>query len=207
MAKICGACGAQMDDGTKFCTNCGAKMDNQASQETAPPAASAPPAPPVRQGGINMGQGHAAQGASHPNPAAQQGSFRPGGAMPMNGGYPVGEYVPDKGIKEMFFRSDGRLNRMRYFLRSMVLGIIMLVIDFVAYLIDPDFGAIVMSFLPLAFMPSSVMLNIRRLHDLNYSGWFAIIAFIPIINLAIGLMLTFIPGTPGPNKYGADPLG
>ena len=125
----------------------------------------------------------------------------------MNGGYPVGEYVPDKGIKEMFFRSDGRLNRMRYFLRSMVLGIIMLVIDFVAYLIDPDFGAIVISLLPLAFMPSSVMLNIRRLHDLNYSGWFAIIAFIPIINLAIGLMLTFIPGTPGPNKYGADPLG
>lgn len=47
-----------------------------------------------------------------------------------------------------------------------------------------------------------VRLAIRRSHDLNKSAWFAIISFIPIASL----YLVFKKGTPGPNRYGPDPL-
>ena len=49
-----------------------------------------------------------------------------------------------------------------------------------------------------ALIPPSV----RRLHDINLSGWFAIIAFvIPLLFIP----LLVLPGIPGTNKYGDDP--
>ncbi len=50
-------------------------------------------------------------------------------------------------------------------------------------------------------------LAIRRLHDMNRSGWWLVLvyalSFIPIINLIPSLLLLFKKGTPTPNKYGS----
>jgi uncharacterized membrane protein YhaH (DUF805 family) len=44
----------------------------------------------------------------------------------------------------------------------------------------------------------------RRLHDLNASGWWQLITFIPLGQiLMIGFI--FFKGTQGPNKYGEEP--
>jgi uncharacterized membrane protein YhaH (DUF805 family) len=53
----------------------------------------------------------------------------------------------------------------------------------------------------LAFIPI-----VRRLHDLDRSGWWALFAFVPLVNFIFGLYLLFKRGTEGPNRYGADPL-
>uniref|UniRef100_UPI0038CD41BF DUF805 domain-containing protein n=1 Tax=Vallitalea okinawensis TaxID=2078660 RepID=UPI0038CD41BF len=51
-------------------------------------------------------------------------------------------------------------------------------------------------------------LTVRRLHDLNVTGWLVLVnALIRIITLFFHICFTFIPGTKGPNKYGDDPLG
>lgn len=42
----------------------------------------------------------------------------------------------------------------------------------------------------------------RRLHDADKSGWFALICFIPIVNLAFVLWLCFVNGDAGPNRFG-----
>jgi uncharacterized membrane protein YhaH (DUF805 family) len=43
---------------------------------------------------------------------------------------------------------------------------------------------------------------VRRLHDVNVTGWVAFVCFfIPLVGLIFG----FVPGTKGPNKYGAAP--
>ena len=39
---------------------------------------------------------------------------------------------------------------------------------------------------------------VRRMHDTDRSGWWILV---PIA----GLIFTFLPGTPGPNRFGADP--
>jgi uncharacterized membrane protein YhaH (DUF805 family) len=54
----------------------------------------------------------------------------------------------------------------------------------------------------LVFIAPSVTLTIRRLHDINLTAWFIIIAFIPVISLFFFLFLFFYPGTKGDNKYG-----
>lgn len=42
-------------------------------------------------------------------------------------------------------------------------------------------------------------------HDMNMSGWLSLAIFVPFVNFALGIMLTFIAGTDGSNKYG-EPL-
>lgn len=48
----------------------------------------------------------------------------------------------------------------------------------------------------------SLIVCIRRLHDLNKSGWLCLIFLIPIINVIFGLYLMLAPGTKGENNYG-----
>ncbi|OCC22524.1 hypothetical protein MB02_16440 [Croceicoccus estronivorus] len=57
-----------------------------------------------------------------------------------------------------------------------------------------------------------IAVSVRRLHDRDMSGWWylgLIVAYmIPFVNLIAGiafLVLMLLPGTPGPNRYGADP--
>lgn len=50
------------------------------------------------------------------------------------------------------------------------------------------------------------ILNIGRLNDINLSGWYSLIFFVPILNISL-IALYFIDGTKGENKYGQDPYG
>ena len=58
-------------------------------------------------------------------------------------------------------------------------------------------------------------LVVRRLHDFNRSGWWSLILLIFLLPLpwpplgyaltALCLVLLFVPGTRGPNRYGSRP--
>lgn len=52
----------------------------------------------------------------------------------------------------------------------------------------------------------NVILIIKRLHDIDKSGWLCLFLFIPIVNLGL-ITLFFIDGTHGSNSFGEDPLG
>lgn len=45
----------------------------------------------------------------------------------------------------------------------------------------------------------------RRLHDMNQSGWLAILGFIPFVNIIFSLYLIFASGDTGTNQYGHPP--
>ena len=47
---------------------------------------------------------------------------------------------------------------------------------------------------------------IKRLHDMNISGGIGILVFIPGANIIMAIVLLFIKGTNGANKYGNDPI-
>lgn len=58
----------------------------------------------------------------------------------------------------------------------------------------------------------SISVSVRRLHDRNLSGWWYLGAFvgslIPIIGFLVSiafLVVMCLPGTPGDNRFGADP--
>jgi len=52
----------------------------------------------------------------------------------------------------------------------------------------------------------SLAIAVRRLHDLDRTGWWILIAFIPLIGIIVLLIWYTTKGTDGPNQFGPDPL-
>ena len=47
-----------------------------------------------------------------------------------------------------------------------------------------------------------IVISIRRLHDLNRSGWLTLLFLLPLVNIFMGLYLLLGAGTKGINTYG-----
>ena len=128
--------------------------------------------------------------------------------------------------KEFYFSPKGRINRklfwlgpksleLWYFILTLVtLGIFPILLMVLIYIpiiknykeLSKEVEPIILLFpvVNLIYIRLSVM--IKRLHDLNKSGWLYLIAIIPYINLLFFIYVSFFKGTDGENEYGADPL-
>jgi uncharacterized membrane protein YhaH (DUF805 family) len=97
------------------------------------------------------------------------------------------------------FAVSGRIGRGRYIVYSIGLTmLIMLVAGVASALLGPiGIAAIVLGY--IAVIVLSMMLTIQRSHDFNMSGWFSLLVLVPLVNL----LFWFIPGTDGPNRFGA----
>lgn len=63
-------------------------------------------------------------------------------------------------------------------------------------------------FTMLAGLASSiyiVLVGIKRLHDINQSGWWMLTAWVPVLNLILAIELFLKVGDAEPNKYGNPP--
>jgi uncharacterized membrane protein YhaH (DUF805 family) len=57
-----------------------------------------------------------------------------------------------------------------------------------------------------AIIPS-LALAVRRLHDLDRSGWMLLMWFVPVYGVILLLLWDCTRGSEGPNRFGKDPLG
>lgn len=93
------------------------------------------------------------------------------------------------------FSRAGRIGRIRYLGYSMGLWfLIMAVTGVLSALVWP--GLLVLGYVALLYV--QIMLAIKRSHDFDVTGWLALLAFVPLLNLAF----LFVPGTDGPNRFG-----
>lgn len=60
--------------------------------------------------------------------------------------------------------------------------------------------------LGLAVILPGLAVSVRRLHDLDRTGWWLLLGFIPLIGSIILIVWFCTRGTPGPNRFGPDPL-
>jgi uncharacterized membrane protein YhaH (DUF805 family) len=51
----------------------------------------------------------------------------------------------------------------------------------------------------LAILVVSTIFGIRRLHDLNWSGWWMVAMYVPIVNIVLAVPVMFFRGTAGSN--------
>ena len=66
------------------------------------------------------------------------------------------------------------------------------------------------SFYGLAVIIPSLAVSVRRLHDLGKSGWWILLAVIPLVNLIGFFVLLYFyvqDSQPGENEYGPNPKG
>jgi uncharacterized membrane protein YhaH (DUF805 family) len=55
------------------------------------------------------------------------------------------------------------------------------------------------------FIPG-LAVSVRRLHDIERSGWYVLLCLIPIVGLIILIYWMCQPGTSGQNRFGEDPV-
>lgn len=60
--------------------------------------------------------------------------------------------------------------------------------------------------LGLVFLSFYVVFAIRRLHDMNRSGWWLLLGLVPLVNFILGLVLLLVSGTAGANDFAAPRL-
>ena len=70
---------------------------------------------------------------------------------------------------------------------------------------DPKFRSV---FAPVLLFASVVILKavVSRLHDLGWAGWPVVLAFIPLVDIVLFLVLFIAPGQKVHNEYGEPPL-
>ena len=112
------------------------------------------------------------------------------------------------------YTTEGRLNRLRYLkyqvMWTLISAVIVFILGFVGGFLSGSTQSILVT-VPTGICSfitgiGNIMLSLRRLHDLNKSGWFLLIWLIPFVNIIFLLYIWLAPGTVGYNKYGADPL-
>lgn len=104
------------------------------------------------------------------------------------------------------FTTEGRLNRWRYLKYQVTLALIPALVGFFVNSTDSILLTVPAGILSIAASVGGIMLAIRRLHDLDKSGWFLLLALIPLVDIILLLYLWLMPGTVGRNRFGEDPL-
>ncbi len=104
---------------------------------------------------------------------------------------------------------EGRSTRSEFWYWTLTLFLAALVICFIAATSITSYSAYqgLVNLLSIITALLLITVCIRRLHDRNMSGWWYLVLLVPFANLAIAFIIGFLPGTPGPNRFGPDPLG
>jgi uncharacterized membrane protein YhaH (DUF805 family) len=63
------------------------------------------------------------------------------------------------------------------------------------------------SLVGLALFLPGLAVSVRRLHDLDRSGWWILLGLIPLVGIIILIVWYCQRGTVGVNRFGPDPLG
>lgn len=121
--------------------------------------------------------------------------------------------------EESFYSRHGRIGRIRFLSYSVLLWLVVMALLAVLGIISAVligmfggdilpalltiivgvvyfFGNIIITFLPA----------VRRLNDLNRTGWLSLLLFVPFLNFLLWLYLIFAPGDEDSNDYGAPAL-
>lgn len=129
-------------------------------------------------------------------------------------------------MKQLLFTARGRIGRAAYWKGSLLV----LLVTMLTALVSVGYGTVVPDMttadgshliegaveLPLILLSlatfafdayASCCLAIKRCHDRDKSGWWSLIQLIPIVGQIWSVVeIGFFAGTPGPNRFGPDPL-
>jgi uncharacterized membrane protein YhaH (DUF805 family) len=107
-------------------------------------------------------------------------------------------------VAESYAKFDGRSGRAEFwwfFLANLIVGVVLSLLGQAStffYIIYVIYG--------LALIIPSIAVGIRRLHDINRTGWWILIALVPLVGLIVLLVFYATAGDRGTNRYGPEPI-
>lgn len=103
----------------------------------------------------------------------------------------------------------GRARRREYwmfFLISLLIQLALLIMDNVTGTFNAQTGWGLLSGLySLAVLLPGIAVSVRRLHDRDRSGWWLLLAFIPLIGAIVLIVWFAMEGNRSSNRFGEDP--
>ena len=113
------------------------------------------------------------------------------------------------GVLKKYAVFTGRARRKEYWffvLFNLIATIVLSMIDGMLGMYDAAAGIGVLSGIyGLGVLIPSIAVGIRRLHDTDRSGWWLLLAFIPLIGAIVLLVFMVLDSTPGDNRFGPNP--
>ncbi|MGI3375501.1 DUF805 domain-containing protein [Providencia stuartii] len=117
-------------------------------------------------------------------------------------------------IKNNYANFNGRARRKEYWIFSLINFIIIIPLYLVVLASTNDYtgdinglGIVALVLLMIycvAILIPSLAVTVRRLHDIDKSGWWYLLTFIPFGGLVI-FVFTCLDGTPANNRFGSNP--
>ena len=105
-------------------------------------------------------------------------------------------------VMRNYFNVSGRARRTEYWMYFLVyIGVLV-----VAGILDSIIGIGLLGGLAaLAHLIPSITVGVRRLHDIDRSGWWLLIALVPLIGWIIAIYWAVKEGDAHDNQYGPNP--
>ncbi len=104
---------------------------------------------------------------------------------------------------------SGRASRSEYWWYALFSGIVniamFIIVALVTYLIGQTAGQVINCLVGLALFLPGLGLSVRRLHDIGKSGWWLLLAFIPLVGAIILIVWFCQDSQMADNEYGPVP--
>ena len=108
-----------------------------------------------------------------------------------------------------FFNFSGRAIRSEYWYWTLFATIVSVVVNLLDLIYSPgdQFGVVgaINGLVTLGLFIPGLAVSVRRLHDIDRTGWWLLLC-ITIIGFFVLIYWAFLRGTPGPNRFGPDPM-
>lgn len=102
---------------------------------------------------------------------------------------------------------EGRACRSEYWFWALFVLIVSIVTGILDRVIFPDNPTGLLNPLfGLAVLLPGIAVSVRRLHDINRTGWWWLLWFVPIVGWIILIVWAIKAGDGANNRFGADPL-
>jgi uncharacterized membrane protein YhaH (DUF805 family) len=115
-------------------------------------------------------------------------------------------------LLEKYATFSGRARRAElwwFVLFNLVVSLILSIIDRTIFGVSMETGmtnSVLGVIYSLAVLLPSITVSARRLHDIGRSGWWLLIAFIPLIGALILIYWYIQPSQDGSNEHGPNPI-
>jgi len=105
---------------------------------------------------------------------------------------------------------SGRASRREYWwfvLFSTLASLILAVVDSALGTFNDQAGMGMLGGLyALLVLLPTIGVQVRRLHDVDRSGWWLLLYLVPLLGMIVILVFACMKGTPGSNRFGLNPL-
>lgn len=113
--------------------------------------------------------------------------------------------LPDavKSCLEKYVTFSGRARRSEYWYWILFTFLAQIILSIVDGILGMQ---LFVTLFVLATLLPGLAAGVRRLHDLDKSGWFLLLALIPFVGAIILIIWFCMKGTTGDNRFGPDPI-